>query len=116
MNMGYEDQEKREKPSVGRSKTASDMTLQKAIEMGEYNPDYLATFPAWHELSRHMQFQYIREALDNRNRHLITQWAEINNMLDFRVKPHLAVALKNIEKQLKKLDRDREKLYLEYSV
>ena len=62
-----------------------------------------------------MQFQYIREALDNRNKHLITQWAEINNMLDFRLKPNLAMALKNIEAQLKKLDKDKERLYLEYS-
>lgn len=95
--------------------TSIDMTLQKAIEMGEYNPQYLSTFPEWHSLSRHIQFEYIREALDNRNKHLITHWAEINNMLDFRLKPHLAEALKNIESQLKKLDKDREKLYLEYS-
>ena len=91
------------------------MTLEKAISLGEYNPNYLATFPEWHKLSKHIQFEYIRKALDNRDRQLIKQWAEINNMLDFRLKPHLKTALKNIEKQLKRLNNDREQLYLEYS-
>lgn len=113
--MAFEEEGSIEKSTTSKSSPPSDMTLHKAIEMGEYDPDYLATFPAWHDLSRHIQFQYIREALDNRNRHLITQWAEINNMLDFRLKPNLATALKNIEIQLKKLDRDKERLYLEYS-
>ena len=113
--MGYEDQEAKEKTSGSKPTKSVGMTLQKAIEMEEYHPEYLATFAEWHTLSRHTQFQHIREALDNRNRHLITQWAEINNMLDFHLKPHLQIALKNIEKQLKKLDSDREKLYLEYS-
>ncbi|OGM28924.1 hypothetical protein A2962_00265 [Candidatus Woesebacteria bacterium RIFCSPLOWO2_01_FULL_39_61] len=113
--MAFEEEGSVEKTTSSKITKSSNMTLQKAIEMGEYDPEYLATFPEWHELSRHMQFQYIREALDNRNKHLITQWAEINNMLDFRLKPNLAMALKNIEAQLKKLDKDKERLYLEYS-
>jgi hypothetical protein len=84
--------------------------------MGEYDPEYLATFPEWHSLSRHVQFQHIRTALDNRRRQFLTQWAEINNVLDFRTKPHLQEALRNIEKQNTKLDEDWERLYLEYSV
>lgn len=36
-------------------------------------------------------------------------------MLDFRLKPHLRDALKNIEKQLERLQEDKEKLYVEYS-
>lgn len=111
-----EDLEKLEqKQSSPTSFQASKMTLEKAIEMGEYKPEYLANFPEWHTLTRHIQFEYIRKAIDNRNRHLITQWAEITNVLDFRLKPHLSEALKNIEMQLQELRVDKEKLYLEYS-
>jgi hypothetical protein len=91
------------------------MTLDKAIELGEYNPEFLASFPEWHTFSRHIQFEYIRKALDTRNRHLMTQWAEITNVLDFRLKPHLTEALRNIERQLEHLRSDKERLYVEYS-
>ena len=43
------------------------MTLQKAIELGEYDPDYLAQFAEWSSLSRHSQFELIRQALRNRD-------------------------------------------------
>lgn len=91
------------------------LTLQKAIEFGEYHPEYLANFAQWHQLSRHAQFELIQQALINRRQHLLLQWAEINNMLDFSKKPHLKPALKNIEKQLKQLESDRESLFVEYS-
>jgi hypothetical protein len=113
--MGFEEEGNIEKPSQKKATLHSSMTLQKAIQMGEYNPTYLATFPEWHTLSRHIQFQYIRNALENRHRQLITHWAEVNNMLDFSKKPHLSEALENIMAQIKKLEKDREKLYLEYS-
>lgn len=102
-------------PSGSPTSQSTKLTLQKSIELGEYNPDFLAQFPEWHTLSRHVQFEYIRRALENRNRQLITQWAEIVNILDFRLKPHLRDALKNIEEQLEKLKQDKEKLYVEYS-
>ena len=114
--MGFEDDGIKEKsPKSSSMKPSSKITLEKAIEMGEYEPEYLATFPEWHTLSRHMQFEYIRRALDNRNRQLVVQWSEINNMLDYRLKPHLVTAQENVQKQIKKLDKDRERLYLEYS-
>ena len=113
--MGYEDEGSKEKISGKSSKQSVRMTLQKAVEMGEYDPDFLSTFPEWHELSRHIQFQMIRQALDNRDRQLTVQWAEIVNFLDFRLKPHLREALENIQKQQKVLQKDREKLYLEYT-
>jgi len=113
--MGFEEEGNIEKPSTRSPKPSATMTLQKAIDLGEYDPSYLATFAEWHTLSRHIQFQYIRKALDNRHSHLITQWAEVNNMLDFSKKPHLTQALENIMSQIKKLEKDREKLYLEYS-
>lgn len=93
----------------------TDLKFEQAIEMGEYDPEFLGQFPQWSTYSRRVQFEFIRKALENRNRHLITQWAEITNMLDFRLKPHLRDALKNIEKQLKRLQEDKEKLYVEYS-
>lgn len=114
--MVFEDEGIKEKLSGGSPrKSTSKMTLQKAIDMGEYDPEYLSTFPEWHNLSPNLQFQYIREGLDNRRKHLTVQWSEITNVLDFSLKPHLKTAIKNIEKQLKKLDKDWEKLYLKYS-
>ncbi len=113
--MGFEEEGNIEKPSGKSPSGIKTMTLQKAIEMGEYDPEFLATFPEWQDLSRHIQFQYIRDALENRHRQLITHWAEVNNMLDFSKKPQLTEALENIMLQIKKLEKDREKLYLEYS-
>ena len=113
--MAYEEEGIKEKISGKSLKPSFKMTLQIAIDMGEYDPDFLSTFPEWHELSRHIQFQMIKTALDNRERQLTVQWAEIVNFLDFRLKPHLKEALENVQKQLKSLTKDRERLYLEYS-
>lgn len=110
-----EEEAKEQNLSSSKPSYSTTMTLQKAIDLGEYKPEFLAQFPEWHTFSRHIQFEYIRAALENRNRQLITQWAEITNILDFRLKPHLRDALRNIEKQLEKLKNDREKLYVEYS-
>lgn len=106
------------KGKISRSKpkkSVPKMTLQKAIDLGEYDPGFLVTFAEWHTFSHHIQFQYIRKALDNREKQLRVQWAEIVNFLDFRLKPHLKEALKNIERQMKIVERDRERLYMEYS-
>lgn len=91
------------------------MTFQKAIEMGEYDSKYLAKFEEWKDFARHTQFQYIKTALENRRKHLLSQWADISTILDFSKKPELAEALKNIEKQLRTIEDDREKLFVEYS-
>ncbi len=91
------------------------ITLQKAVDLGEYNPEYLSTFPEWHTLSNVIRWQMIKQALDNRERRLVKQWAEINNLIDFRKKPHLQEALRNIEIQRQKLLEDKEKLMVEYS-
>ena len=92
------------------------MTLQKAIDMGEYDPDFLATFPEWLSLSRHVQWVMIRQGLKNRTRQLRVNWAEVVNQPDFSKKPYLKVALRNIEDQLKKIQTDEEKLQVEYSM
>lgn len=98
---------------IGTAK--SGLTLQQAIEFGEYDPRYLANFAEWHTLSVHVQWQLIRKALNNRHSQLITQYAELNNVLDLRLKPDVQEAMKNVEKQLKNFERNREKLYVEYS-
>lgn len=112
--MGFEDAG--EFVGGGGTKTASPvMTLQKAVDMGEYDPDFLATFPEWHQLSRHLQWVMIREGLKVRTGQLRVHWAEMVNQPDFSKKPYLALALKNIEKQLEGLQYDEEKLQVEYS-
>ena len=92
------------------------MTLQKAIDMGEYDPDFLATFPEWLGLSRHIQWEMIRQGLRNRRRQLRVHWAELANQPDFSKKPHLATAMRNIERQISELGIDEEKLQVEYSM
>lgn len=113
--MAFEDLEIEEKTPKSSTGAAPTMTLQKAVDLGEYKPEFLETFAEWHILSPHVQLQYIRQALANRRKHLLTQWAEISNVLDFRLKPELKGALRKIEDQMRKLEDDREKLYLEYS-
>lgn len=93
----------------------SNLTLQQAIEFGEYDPKYLENFAEWHTLSAHIQWQLIRKALDIRQRQLITQYAELHNVLNYSKKPQVQSAVKNMEKQLASLAQDKEKLYIEYS-
>lgn len=101
--------------SVSSQSSSQIMTLAKAIELGEYDPSYLSRFEEWSKLSRHSQFELIREALKNRTSQLAMQWSEVNNILDFSKKPHLKQALENIEKQRAKVLEDQDKLYVEYS-
>lgn len=91
------------------------LTLQAAIDFGEYRPQHLSTFPEWSKLSRHMQWELIGKAMKNRRRQLWMQWAEVNNQPNFSKKPHLQVALKNIEMQVDLLQLDEEQLQVEYS-
>lgn len=90
--------------SAKPSPKKSNITLQGTINLGEYDPK-----------STHIQWQLIRKALDIRRKQLLTQWAELNNVLDVSKKPHIQIAMKNVERQLKKLMEDREKLYVEFS-
>lgn len=101
--------------SSSTSQNKGTLTLQQVIDLGEYSPEYLQNFTEWHTLSPHIQWQFIRKALDIRNRQLITQYAELNNVLDLSKKPAVQQAMKNVEKQMQKLSKDREKLYIEYS-
>lgn len=103
------------KTSGGTYKKSDGITLQKAVDMGEYDPEYLANFPDWHKLSRMMKWQMVRQAIKNRRRFLVVQWAEINNIIDFSQKPYLKQAGDNILKQLDALLKDEEKYQVEYS-
>jgi hypothetical protein len=98
----------------GSPQVVQKMTIQKAVDFGEYDPKYLSTLPEWHTLSKHIQFQYIKTALENRRHQLLQQYAEISNVLDFRLKPELKETLNSIHKQLKQLDSDFEKISMEY--
>jgi hypothetical protein len=104
-----------ETPRSSRSNQTGNMTLQQVVDMGEYHPEYLANFAEWHTYSPHIQFQMIRRALDIRHRQLITQYAELNNVLDLRKKPHVKEAMKNVERQLRIFEDEREELFVRYS-
>ncbi len=99
----------------GTPSQSPNMTLEKTIEMGEYDPNFLANFPEWHTLSRHIQFQYIKKALENRHHQLLAQYAELHNVLDLRNKPEVWEAIRNMEKQLHHILEEKEKLFAEYS-
>lgn len=108
--------EEKEQNLRGKPQSIStSLTLEKAVELGEYDPNFLANFPQWHTLSRHVQFQYIRRALDNRHKQLLTQYAELNNVLDLRLKPDIWKAIRNMEKQLHHILEEKERLFAEYS-
>lgn len=91
------------------------LNLEKAIELGEYQPLVLEEFAEFKKLSRYSQFQLIKKALKNRQKQLWMHWADINNQLNFSKKPYLQTALRNLEEQIDKLDEDEERLLIEYS-
>ncbi len=111
--MGFEDGAEQGSTSGGYAPQSS--AFEEAIKQGEYQPEFLSKFPEWKKMSRHRQFQYIRQGINNRERQISTQWAEVNNVLNFSKKPHLQEALRNLEKQLQNLREDKEELFVEYS-
>jgi|SRR3990167_6555203 len=111
-----EEHEPKEQNLGGGSPPAqSTISLQQAIDFGEYDPKHLENFAEWHTLSVHIQWQLIRKALDIRHRQLITQYAELSTALDYSKKPEVMKACRNVERQLKNLASEKEKLYIEYS-
>ena len=101
--------------SPKRKNNKKALTLDQAVDLGEYNPKYLSKFQEFLKLSPHVQLQYIRKGLDIRRKQLLVQWAELDRAIDSRLKPKIQIAKKNIEKQLKQIEKDREKYYYEYS-
>ncbi len=113
-NTPMEKENSPESPTQSTAGGTSFITLQKAIELGEYEPVNLAKFDEWHKLSQHAQFQLIRKGLDNHEHQLMKEWAEINNVLDFSKKPQLQTVLRNIEARIRQVHLDRERLYMEF--
>ncbi len=105
----------RQKPTSSDAPQDSMLTFQEAIKRGEYDPKFLEGFAIWHTLSRDVQFEYILEALKNREKQYIRQFAEINNVLDFSKKPQLQQVLVNIQQKIQKLREEKERLYIEYT-
>lgn len=86
------------------------MTLQKAVDLGEYDPEYLSTFPEYQTLTPHLQWRMVHQAIKNRRTSLNVNWAEIANQPDYSKKPHLKPIQESIEKQLRQLQIDEENL------
>ncbi len=101
-------------PQSAPSATTKTYRLSDVVEMGEYDPEYLATFAEWHTLSKQVQWTLIKKALDIRERQLVQQWAEVNNVQNFRLKPELKKVLKNLEDKRREVMNDRERLLSVY--
>ncbi len=91
------------------------LTLEKAIELGEYDPQVLGRFEEFRRLSRYSQWQLIRQAIKNREKQLRMHWAELTNQLDLSQKPYIKEALKKIELKIEELNEDEERLLIEYA-
>lgn len=104
-----------ERQPISKSKSRPNkMTLEKAVEMGEYNPSFLSTFPEWATFTDNIRWHYIRQAIQNRRRFLLLNWAETTNVLDLRLKPELQKVLDRINQQQLFLNKEEERLRLEY--
>lgn len=103
------------RPSSGKAPPQYTMTLLKAVELGEYDPTVLAHWEEWSRLSRHGQFQLVRKGLANKDFQLRSEWAEINNQLNFSKKPHLQKALEYIDAQIQELRREEDRLFVEFT-
>lgn len=104
-----------ERTSKSKPSTTSHMTLEKAIELGEYNEDYLSTFPEWQKLSDNIRFNYLIKAIKNRRQFLRLNYAETFNVLDFSKKPELAEVLNKINSRLIELQKEEENYRIKYS-
>lgn len=91
------------------------ISFKESIELGKYQIDYLNQYKEWEELDRHLQYQYITQAITNKRRQLRLEWAKMANQPNFSKKPQLLAAQKKIEKALRDLDTDEEALMIEYA-
>ena len=101
-------------PTSKPKKSSTKMTLEKAVEMGEYDPKFLSTFPEWAGFSNNIRWHYVRDAIQNRRHFLMVNWAETNNVFDFRLKPEMKEVIDKINAQLVSLNQEVEKLRLEF--
>jgi hypothetical protein len=91
------------------------MTLEKAIELGEYDEKFLETFSEWHNLSHNIRFNYILKAIKNRRQFLRQNYAETFNVIDYSQKPELKKVLEAINARLNELQKEEEKIRINYS-
>jgi hypothetical protein len=91
------------------------LTFRESIDLGKYEEAYLTQYQEWNNLDKHLKFQFISQAIKNRRRQLRLQWANLANQLNFSKKPHLADAQKKVEQSLRDLDKDEEKLMVQYA-
>ena len=105
-----------ERTPKSKPKSASpQMTLERAIELGEYDEKFLETFREWHELSNNIRFNYILKAIKNRRQFLRLNYAETFNVIDYSQKPELKKVLEAINNRLNELQKEEEKYRVEYS-
>lgn len=114
--MSFEEDLKPESLKTKSPKTPKQqyLTLRQAIEYGEYDVGYLATFPEWHTLPSYVQMEYVNEAINNRRSKLLAHWAYINRTSDWSLRDDLKQASKKIEEQLNKIEKDRQRILVEY--
>ena len=91
------------------------LTFSKAIELGEYEPNFLEQFPEFSELTRPSQYEYVKKAIENRIKHIWVHWSELANLPDMSIKPQIRKAMEKLEQQHKKVMADKERLYIEFA-
>ncbi len=97
-------------------KPGAPLSLREVIDLGEYKPELLSQYPEWEKLSEYARFQLITKGLENRRRQIFKKWAEVVNFIDDSGNPKLQQEAKeNIERQLKELRADKERLFSEYT-
>ena len=91
------------------------ISFKESIELGKYDIEYLSQYKEWQELDRHLQYQYIVQAIINKRKQLRLQWARLANQPDFSKKPQLLAAQKKVEQALRDLDSDEEMYMVEFA-
>jgi hypothetical protein len=97
-----------------KRKAPAGMTFTKAVELGEYEPEFLELFEEYRDLSKISQWNYVLKALKNRKAFLLNQYAETFNLLDFSQKPELKRVLDSIVDKQKRLSEEEEMLRIKF--
>ncbi len=91
------------------------ISLKDVISLGEFEPEVLAKYPEWEKLSNYVQFELIRQGLENRRKQLFKKWSEVVNFIGDFPNANRQETKENLERQLQTLRADKERLYNEYS-
>jgi len=104
-----------ERTLKSKPSTTSHMILERAIDLGECDEDFLSTFPEWQKLSNNIRFNYLLKVIKNHRQFLRLNYAETFNFLDFSQKPELAEVLNKINSRLIELQKEEENYRVKYS-